>query len=169
MSANDELAFLGEEFLTWLWFVLENEGGDFEIGPRRTVGVAMDDFIVFAPREDDETEQTLRKGMPTRSREARAALRNGRRLRKARLVIAEGEATYGVVIDGPTLQLQSAKLPDDGEEATTPAERNASRMQSFLALHEIVDGLYRRFLAERLQPDYAKTRATSQARWMAAE
>ena len=85
MSHADPLAFLGEEFLTWLWFRIETEGGEFDIGRQRELAVSFDDFIAFAPRDGDETEQTLRKGIPTRSPEASAALRHGHRLTRARL------------------------------------------------------------------------------------
>ena len=42
MSDNAGFAFLGEEFLTWLWFRIESEGGDFEVG-RESIGVILDD------------------------------------------------------------------------------------------------------------------------------
>ncbi len=50
MSRSDPLAFLGEEFLTWLWFRIETEGGEFNIGRQRELAVSFDDFIAFAPR-----------------------------------------------------------------------------------------------------------------------
>ena len=74
MNHNDA-SYLGEEFLTWLWFRIETAGGTFEVG-RNRVGVILDDFIAFAPHEADETEQSLRKGLPTRTAEARAGLRS---------------------------------------------------------------------------------------------
>ena len=44
MSSADQGAeshgFLGEEFLTWLWFRWENDGGEFTLGGGRVVGVA---------------------------------------------------------------------------------------------------------------------------------
>ncbi|MCA8972958.1 MAG: hypothetical protein KDC95_24455, partial [Planctomycetes bacterium] len=123
MTDTDPLAFLGEEFLTWLWYRLENEGGDFKLDQGRSIGVSLDDFIAFAPRDDDETEQTLRKGLPTRSPEASAALRHGRRLRRAKRVVAEGEDVWSTVIDGPTMNLLSIKLPEDDPDAENIAER----------------------------------------------
>ena len=83
--------WLGHEFLVWLWFRIETKGGEFDIGRDREIGVSFDDFIAFAPLENDETEQTLKKGSPSRCAEASAALKNGRRLTRARLVIAQGE------------------------------------------------------------------------------
>lgn len=163
----DQLAFLGEEFLTWLWFTLETDGGEVELSDELTIGVSFDDFIAFAPRAEDETEHTLRKGLPTRCAEARAALRNGRRLRLARLVIAEGERQWSVVIDGATLDLRSVRLPNDPEDASSNEERAIARIDAFARVDELVRGLYARFLRDRLRPEYLRTRAPAQGRWMA--
>jgi len=168
MSRVDPLGFLGEEFLTWLWFRIETEGGEFDIGRQRELAVSFDDFIAFAARDGDETEQTLRKGMPSRSPEASAALRHGRRLTRARLVIALGDAVYSVILDGPTMDLMSVKLPDDDPDAASMAERSAERIQAFTSLREYVAGLYQLFLRERLAADYLEGTAARQATWMAA-
>jgi hypothetical protein len=159
--------FLGEEFLTWLWFRWETDGGEFHLPGGRIVGVALDDFLTFAAPSDDETEQTLRRGLPTRTAEARTALRQGRRLRKARLLIAEGERQWTCTLDAPTLGLGGVKLPEDAEECETEPDRTADRAANWLALHEIVQALYVLFLRERLQPDYLGTVAEQQAQWMA--
>jgi hypothetical protein len=159
--------FLGEEFLTWLWFRWETDGGEFTLPGGRIVGVALDDFLTFAAPSDDETEQTLRRGLPTRTAEARTALRQGRRLRKARLLVAEGERQWTCTLDAPTLGLGGVKLPEDAEECETEQDRSADRAANWLAIHEIVQGLYVLFLRERLQPDYLKSTAEHQAQWMA--
>ena len=163
----DTHGFLGEEFLTWLWFRWEADGGEFHLPGGRVVGVALDDFLSFAAPSDDETEQTLRRGLPTRTAEARTALRQGRRLRKARLLLAEGSRQWSAVLDAPTLTLGSVKLPDDAEECESDLDRTADRSANWLAVHELLQGLYGLFLRERLKPDYRKTAGEEQARWMA--
>jgi len=167
MSTPGSHWFLGEEFLTWLWFRLETEGGDFDLGNGRAVGVSMDDYIEFAARDDDETEQVLRKGLPTRSAEARAGLRTGHRLKKAKLIVALGDLQWSLTLEGATLGLRSIKLPEDDPEATSREERDRERAAHFLLLHEIVGQLYREFLRVRLRPEYLHSEAEAQARWMA--
>lgn len=167
MSDKDGLGFLGEEFLTWLWFRIETEGGEFDLGAGREVGVSFDDFIAFAPRDDDETEQTLKNGSPSRCMEASAALRNGRRLTRARLVFAEADQTWSTILDGPTLNLTAVKLPEDDADAEGPGERCLDRIQGFWRLQQLVVRLYRDFLRERLSPGYLETTGAAQASWMA--
>ncbi len=170
MTAGEGAAshgFLGEEFLTWLWFRWETDGGEFTLSGGRVVGVALDDFLTFAAPTDDETEQTLRRGLPTRTAEARVALRQGRRLRKARMLVAKGERQWSTTLDAPTMTLSGVRLPADAEDCESDADRTADRAANWLALHELVQSLYARFLAERRAPDYRATVADSQANWMA--
>ena len=167
MSGSDPLEFLGEEFLTWLWFRIETEGGDFDLGNKREVGVSFDDFIAFAPRDDDETEHTLKKGIPSRSAEASASLRNGRRLRQAKLILGQGEQVWTFILDGPTMNLLSVKLPEDDEDAESADERSIDRIRAFFELQQCVAGLYGVFLKERLTPEYLHQGAELQADWMA--
>lgn len=168
MSRADPLGFLGEEFLTWLWFRIETDGGEFDVGHEQQIGVSFDDFIAFAPRDDDETEHILRKGSPSRCVEASAALRNGRRLTKARLIVAQGEDVYSLILDGPTMDLLSVKLPDDDPDAESADERSAARIQGFITLRRYVARLYGVFLRERLDPNYLEARGAEQATWMAS-
>jgi hypothetical protein len=167
MSEQTSFAFLGEEFLTWLWFRLETEGGDFDLGDGHVVGISLDDFLAFAPRDDDETEHTMRKGVPSRSSSARAALRAGRRLRRAKLVLAKGELQWSFVLDAACMGLRSVRLPDDDEEAEGPADKSRDRIANFLLLHELVSRLYREFLRLRLRREYLTNEGERQAAWMA--
>ena len=166
-QATDTYEFLGEEFLTWLWFRLETEGGEFDIGSGRTVAVSLDDLIAFAPSETDETELTLRRGLPSRTREAAAGLRNGLRVRRARLIVALGSQQWQLTLDGGRMCLTGVRLPEDDPEASDAAERSRERAANFLLLQEIVAQLYREFLRIRLRPDYLRRDAERQATWMA--
>jgi len=161
--------FLGEEFLTWLWFRWETDGGEYSLSAGRSVAVALDDFLAFAAPSDDETEQTLRHGLPTRTAEARTALRQGRRLKKAKLIVAEGSRQWTATLDAPTMTLSGVRLPEDAEDAESPADRTADRSANWLALYETVMAIYRQFLAERLADDYRSNGGEQQAQWMAGQ
>ncbi len=124
MSDSASYSFLGEEFLTWLWFRLETEGGDFEISDDRSIGISFDDYLRLAAAGEEETTQTLRAGTPTRCAEAATGLRNGRRLQEAKLIVAMGELQWQFVLDGTTMTLRSIKLPEDDDEANSPTEKS---------------------------------------------
>lgn len=165
-SGVETHGFLGEEFLTWLWFRWETDSGEFHLPGGRVVGIAIDDLLTFSAPSDDETEQTLRHGLPTRTEEARTALRQGRRLRRARLILAEGQRQWTATIDGASLQLSGTKLPEDAEEVESDGDRTADRAANWYALQEIVLALYGQFLQERLAEGYLKQGGERQAQWM---
>jgi hypothetical protein len=95
----------------------------------------------------------------------RAAALQG--LRKARLLVAEGSRQWNATMDAPSLTLTGVKLPEDAEECESDVDRNADRSANWLALHEIVQGLYGMFLKERLAPGFKTGGAEQMARWMA--
>jgi len=168
--------FLGEEFLLWLWFRWETAGGEFNLpagrhqwlGPvPRYVGVAIDDVLQFAPSGDDDTVQTLRRGMPTRSAEARTALRQGHRVSHARLLIAEGERQWSVTLRGADMRCTGVKLPVDADGIETDRERTDDRATNWRDLHEIVAGLFGVFVRVRVSESWAKE-AAAIADWMAS-
>ena len=164
----EPLGFLGQEFLTWLWYRCEiRSGGEFSLPGNRLVGVAIDDLLAFAAAAD-ETAQTMRHGLPTRAPESRAALRTGHRLAKAKMLIAEGPRQWTVTVDGATMLLGSVKLPEDAEECECAEDRTADRAANWLALRAIVDGLFAEFMTFRAGPDWMKREAVAMAEWMAS-
>ena len=168
MSDGSSHAFLGEEFLTWLWYRLETDGGDFEVDGGRAIGMSFDDYVKFAPAGEDETTQTLRAGTPTRTAEAAAGLRNGRRLQEAKLVLALGDLQWSFVLDAPSMTLRSVKLPDDDPEAEGPEDKSRERAANFVLAQHLVEQVYEQFLELRLQPSYLGELAERQANWMAS-
>lgn len=157
--------FLGEEFLLHLWWKIETDGGEFTLSGGRVVGVAIDDVLQFAPSGDDDTVHSLRRGMPTRSPEARTALRQGHRVSHARLLIAEGSRQWAVTMHGGVMKFGSAKLPEDAEECESAMDRTTDRAANWLALHEIVSALFGRFLRVRVGEAWNQE-AAAMADWM---
>jgi recombination associated protein RdgC len=162
------LTFLGEEFLTWLWFKCETEGGEFTLKHGEIVGVSLEDYLCLGDDDPERTEQTLRRGLPTRAAEATAALAGGKRLKKARVLIAEGSQEWSVVLDGG-LRFGSARcLETGGVEEGSRSDPSADRVSAFLRLPEIVSGLFGIFLGERLTPDFRSRVVPRMARWIAS-
>ena len=77
-----EKAFLGREFLTWLWFKSEQTGGGIELPGQKVIEVIFLDRMTL-DLSDAETPQTVSlKGEHSELREGLAASRKARRLRK---------------------------------------------------------------------------------------
>jgi hypothetical protein len=176
--------YLGEEFLTWLWYRCETDGGTFELpdenGILREFGVLFDDFLVLRADErvpseaglsDDDlfesTESVLRRGAPSRTAEAGVALLRGKKLARARLQISDARRSWACVLDGTEMCLRSVKPPKpDAEDAR---EREKEGLDALFALSDLLDHLYRLFLAQRLGPRFREAVIPAMGEWMLAK
>lgn len=159
----DEFAFLGEEFLAWLWFCSERRGGLFAVTETERIGVALDRLLEF---KDEETgvRVVVRGDAPTRAPEAREALSRGMRLLRAGLVLTVDGQNVNVTLDAATLDLRSLKAEKpDGE---TVEERNAAALAQLLGSVDAVDRVYRAFLVERTSPAFLKKTSAEVIEWM---
>ena len=184
-AVAQEQAFLGRDFLTWLWFRCEAEGGEFDLGGRDGAGrtaVMIEDALALASVDEDGSVMTLRKGTPTSRPEAASALAAGMTLKKARLFVARGAREWQFSLDGETLDLSGLKTPevddrDDvpggeaeaGEGGDEKAEKKPKKKDDDEALddlaekllqaeeaRDVVEGLYKQFLGLRLAKDWDK-------------
>src|SRR5271163_3483359 len=111
-GVSQEQAFLGRDFLTWLWFRCEAEGGEFDLGGRDGGGqtaVMVEDALALVSVDEDGSVMTLRKGTPTARPEAANALAAGMALKKARVFVARGPREWQFTLDGETLDLGGLK------------------------------------------------------------
>ncbi|HHI78669.1 MAG TPA: hypothetical protein ENK02_01670 [Planctomycetes bacterium] len=156
MKNLPEKAFLGEEFLTWLWYRTETGQGEFLRKNGSYAGASMEDFLLFGGDDRDELEQTLRRGLPSKSPEATTALAEGKRLARARLTLATGEREWVLVLDGRTFDFLSVKCPEEDPEdiGDDPMAKDLARMQGFAELSDLVDELFGLFLETRLSPSF---------------
>ncbi len=156
-------AFLGREFLTWLWFRCESDGGTFELEGGET-GVVFDDYVALISEGDDREESILKKGSPHRSAEARTALLVGKLVASAKLTIARGERTFVATVAGETLDLRSVRYPDP--EGADAEERTLERLEAMKEIGEILDGLYALFLGVRVSPEWDGKEVPAMQRWI---
>jgi len=147
----ESIAAPGPEFLLWLWFQTETEGGAFDLGDAGRVGVAFDQVLELCS-PDGSGKVTVRGDLPTRTHEADSALKAGRLPQLARLVLARDDDTFEVTLDGRTFDLRSVKVPAltalDG--AADAHEADTLRAAALLDLARLLTAVYARYLDERL-------------------
>lgn len=162
-----ERTFLAQEFLTWLWFRCEVEGGEFELdaGP---VAVVVEDALQLASWEEEGKKSAIRGGTPTTRPEAATALGAGLLLKRAKLIVARGDREWLCSLDGDSLDLLSVKVPErpEGEEPEEGADLLAEKLALGEELRDMVDGLYRHFLGLRLGSDWKKIEVPRMADWV---
>jgi hypothetical protein len=133
-------AFLGEEFLIWLWMRGLTKGGTGFEGDQSACFV--DDSVQLLANIGDVKELSLRKGNPASSREAFEALSRGMRPIKAKIRLLSGDMEWKFTLSAAELHISNLKLPP------TQSKDNQGRIADRLfLLEEVITHVERRFEA----------------------
>lgn len=155
--------FLGNEFLLWLWFVLEAEGDSIVLPDGSSVTAMLTRTLLLECPRALSGSETIRSAGPTRLPEARRAVQAGKLPRQAGLLLVRHENEYDLTLQAETLAVGGAKLPA-GEESEERA-RLEERVRRLRHLLDTLDLLYGVFLARRLGKDWPKEQDRMQ-RWL---
>lgn len=141
--------WLGNEFLLWLWWRADEDAslGDF--------GIMLEDLVEFGQPDADATTHVLRKGVPQRTAEAKAALRSGRLPTRLRLTIADESHSATLTLTGQTLGMACVSLPQDSDGCETSEDRNLERGRNWRWLAEAVSVLFGNFINHRVMAAWA--------------
>jgi len=142
----------GQDFLTWLWFNAEARGGRFRSAAGEEYGLAIEGPLVFAMEGEGAHETVLRKGSPLLSAEARTCLLSGKKLQRAKLLLARGDQLWSVGLDADAWVFRGLRLPENEEKILDPVARFQDRMTGIRLFLDLFFDLFDRFVAEREDP-----------------
>jgi hypothetical protein len=159
--------FLGHEFLTWLWFFTESSPEPFRIAGDKAVEAHLGERLVLC-LPDNGKERVICTTQGSQLSEARTALRQGKLVQEAQLLIKVADAEYLLTLDCSLWGFKGLKtpkqLPDEGEH---DAEGRFLEKMSFLEeVFASMDFLYQRFLAERLSSAWQSDALPLLNKWM---
>ena len=155
---------LGMDFFTWLWFAWEKQGGVYHLPDGREFGIMLEGPLTFFREGQGAHEAVLRKGTPLNSREAGTALLCGKKLKRAKVVIAHGDEVYSATLDAD-FAFRSLKLPK-GEQAD-PVGKFQERMLFIETFWAAWLSLYDRFLDLRADPKQWSKTLDAMRQWIA--
>jgi len=160
-------AFLGGEFLLWLWHHAESSGGSHRLGELGEAGVAFDQLLELGGAKEGG-RVTLRGELPTRSAEAASALLAGRMPQKARLLLAHDEKSFEVTLAAETFDLDAVKVAAPAEEIGDENLRAADEQRAgwLFELQQVVDALFASFLELRLARSFDAELLPAMRRWI---
>ena len=155
---------LGMDFLTWLWFAWEKEGGVYHLPDGREFGIMLEGPVTFFREGLGAHEAVLRKGTPLNSREAGTALYCGKKLKRAKVVIAQGDEVFSATMDAD-FAFRSVKLPKG--EQTEAAGKFEERMLFLETFWTAWLSLFDRFLDLRTDPKQWPKTLEAMRQWIA--
>ena len=137
----------GRDFLTWLWYHAETNEGRLKIKDLGEFHLIIEGPLSFAFASDEArgaTESVLKKGCPQISAEAKAALAVGKKLKKAKILLARGDSErWTFTFDADNFTMTGLNLPE-GDEMELNA-RFEERVGFLHTLHVALEEYFRLF------------------------
>lgn len=137
---------LGGNFLTWLWYYLDSCGGNLPPSKLGSFGMMLDGPLTFVSEGGGAYESAVKKGTPTASAEAKAALMVGKKLKSARLLLAQEKMEWSCAVDADEFAFKGMKLPEG--EAMDPESVFEERMNAIYTFFAVFNGLFEKYLNE---------------------
>lgn len=125
------LDYIGPEFLTWLWW-RSDEAPRFVHPDGTEIFVHVDEHLEFRGERAASRRTVLRAGLPGASMDSRAALKSGKLVVAARLLIARGEDEVRFTLRAEDLEVSGVRLPAEEEgSARMRLEAALERLERF--------------------------------------
>ena len=151
-------AFLAREFLTWLWYKSEERNGTIAIPGKTEVELTFEKRVVLESGEGEYAETVACQGLHADLKEGKAAIREGKKVREARLRLEKDGDRWEFTLKADRFQFQSMKLPQTGgldEEAEEKEGGILERVYLVETALKTMDELFAFFLSRRLSPQWA--------------
>jgi hypothetical protein len=142
----------GRDFLTWLWYFSEEEGGEADVKGYERFSMMIDGPLSFAADGQGSLETVVRKGNPLKSAEARAALSVGKKLKKAKIIFCRADEIWTAGFDADKFSFSSVSLPE-GEEMDY-GSRFAERINNLHIFKTVFDSYFRKFITQTKDKDW---------------
>jgi recombination associated protein RdgC len=163
---NDGEVTTGRDFLTWLWYFSEQEGGGtLEVKPYGEFAFYIQGPLTFAAAAETRgaVENTVKNGNPLRAAEAKTALTVGKKLKKAKFVLERGNDAWTGTIDADLFAFSGLSLPE-GEEMD--ADSVFAERITNLEIFRAVLAAYFKVFAETLLSDRWGEEENKIRRWV---
>jgi hypothetical protein len=159
--------FLGSEFLMWLWFKSECFDNLFDTQNHGTVELWIDDKLTLEASLAETERNDFKGGAPAHSPEAKTALRQGKRVSKAKLGVIKEGREWSLTIKCESLDISGAKIP--ALLSKEEEEQFYERMYLLEELEDIIRDLYNEFLLIRLDLSWHEAVVPAMRAWVATD
>jgi len=166
--AYNNYTFLGNEFLTWTWFLIENDQESIRQCGEDTLDLSVGNRMILVNRWVNGMETITIKGDAVRLEEGLLALSKGALVTDINLIYKSGSLQWQFSIKGESLNFSGLKLPETAAAEQPSAPDGQDDMEGLvldkLYLYEkpfqFIDALYRKFVSVRLSDDWQETKSS---------
>jgi hypothetical protein len=152
-----EKKFLGQEFLTWLWWKSEERGGSIFIPEKGDIKLVFEKHMLLEYGEGEANERLICSGLQTELKEARTGMLIGKKLEQARMRLEHAELEWSFTLAAGLMEFRNVRLPktasSEGGVTNDPAEKEGLVLERIFLFEELIrlmNELFRAFLQIRI-------------------
>ena len=162
--------FMGNEFLTWLWFLMENDSDGLKqtISPELTL--QMGNRTVLENRSEAGVETVTIKGDDAGLEEGMLALKKGALVTDLNLICESADKRWTFTVKGESMALSNLKVPETGPVETIEDTEGAvlERAYLFETVLTLLDSLFQKFIKLRVSNQWHEQTVPAIQKWIAA-
>ncbi len=166
--AYNRYRFLGDEFLTWLWYVIDKEPATISMADPDCVSFSVADRLVLENRKTKSVERITIKGDEAGLEEGRLALRKGAQVAEMNLVFETAEMQWRFSLKGESLNLSNLKTPGHvGPQS--PEEFEGYIIEKADLINKVVvfiEKIFKIFIKSRVSPMWADKTVPAIKKWI---
>ncbi|MFW6081845.1 MAG: hypothetical protein ACOC7W_08020 [Desulfosalsimonas sp.] len=156
--AYNRYKFLGHEFLTWLWYMIDTGPQELKKADPEMESLSIGNRIVLENRRHNRDETITIRGDGAGLEEGVIALTKGAKVTEMHLVFRSAGLEWRFNIKGESLSLSSLKTPQTAKTETAEDVEGAVLEKIYLTerVSGLLHNLYSRFIKERVSVDWDK-------------
>ena len=162
--------FLGNEFLTWLWFLIENNQDILKNIDEQPGHLSVGNRIVLENNRNNSNETITIKGDDAGLEEGLLSLKKGAIVSELNLVFQtdDDKLEFRFTIKGESLNLGNLKVPDTGPVETKKNIEGLLIEKTYLLTRafNILDNLFKKFIKLRVSNDWNNNTVPYLAEWI---
>lgn len=148
---------LGQDFLTWLWYRVEAEGGTFQLPGSAGFEVIMEERMQVQGGEGEHVETATVQSPSGALYEAKTGLKTGKKVAKAQFRFEADGETWQVMIRAEDFALSGLKTPKVDKKDAADEDPDGVFLEKIYLIErclEMIDEPFAQFLKLRLSPGW---------------
>ena len=168
--AYNRYKFIGFEFLTWLWFLIDRDHNKLKKLVPDLVSLEIGNRIVLENHRNETVETITIKGDDAGLEEGILSLKKGAVVTELNLSYKAGDQKWQFTIKGESLNLSSLKTPETAPIESQEDIEGAVMEKTYLydQVLQLINNLFKYFIQTRVSIDWNKTIVPQLKQWINA-
>lgn len=160
--------FLGYEYLTWLWFIVDRQQEKVATATENAARLSLGNRIVLVNKKKDSVESITIKGDDAGLEEGMLALRKGAVVTELNLLLRIGDQDWRFTVKGESLHIVGLKCPRTGALESQEDLEGAVLEKVHLCeqVMQVMDTIFRMFIGIRVSEDWNKKVLPRMKKWI---